>query len=383
MDDFLLDDLKEGSGEWQNIQSVLRSTFYLLLESSERQERRLEKLERHVEEMQRSVEMKADKTYVQRTVQHAAGDLSANRDTLEHPSTTASVVKKVEALQLQVHGLEVRVGGGPTAAPSDHCEKTARRVQYVEDELRLIVPIIDKKADVDAVHACLAQTKESLKEALKKRAKASVVERELKKVRSAVDHIALEQHPDTKAQLGLALSRQQQQEVVLARLAYFVQKVDPTTKDDVAQLHQTVRTLETKVETMLQLKIKTDEEPEMGEVSSTSNSRTRASSIVQLAEVGRVLLIGLTELGTNASREFDDTNGLSFDDRDMRVELTTMQHQLQQQQQEQPSTTPAVNPDLQVKVLELDATVKEVIQAMNQLVNQLPISFSRPFQLFR
>ncbi len=117
------------------------------------------------------------------------------------------------------------------------------------------MPIIDKKADVESINAWLSQAKESWRNGMKKRVKASALERQVQTIYARLDQVettALAVHqqfvPDTKAQVNQLASRIQHHEATLARLAYFLQKVD-VTKDEVLTLQSAVSQLESKLET--------------------------------------------------------------------------------------------------------------------------------------
>ncbi|ETV71968.1 hypothetical protein, variant 7 [Aphanomyces astaci] len=284
MDEFA--DLKDGSGEWQNIQSVLRSTFQVLLESKVRQERRVAQLEQKMEELQLQVDQKADKAYVQRSIiqPHVP---SSDYDT-NNPSTSSGVnstAKTVQVMQRQLIELEARFAA--MSSDSELCLATERRVEYVEEELRLIVPIIDKKADVEAIHLWLGQANDSWKHAMKKRLKTTSFEREVQNWQAKLDQVECAgslEHPDTKAQLHQLSSKLHQHEATLARLAYFIQK----SPDQQVAIQNSMADLETKLQNtivMIQAKqhINNDVLSPAGELGEPNDKLETTGSIAAMA----------------------------------------------------------------------------------------------------
>ncbi|ETV71966.1 hypothetical protein, variant 5 [Aphanomyces astaci] len=310
MDEFA--DLKDGSGEWQNIQSVLRSTFQVLLESKVRQERRVAQLEQKMEELQLQVDQKADKAYVQRSIiqPHVP---SSDYDT-NNPSTSSGVnstAKTVQVMQRQLIELEARFAAMSSVLlsncplysmpiyvqceneriiigqDSELCLATERRVEYVEEELRLIVPIIDKKADVEAIHLWLGQANDSWKHAMKKRLKTTSFEREVQNWQAKLDQVECAgslEHPDTKAQLHQLSSKLHQHEATLARLAYFIQK----SPDQQVAIQNSMADLETKLQNtivMIQAKqhINNDVLSPAGELGEPNDKLETTGSIAAMA----------------------------------------------------------------------------------------------------
>ncbi|RHY37973.1 hypothetical protein DYB38_012033, partial [Aphanomyces astaci] len=110
-----------------------------------------------------------------------------------------------------------------------------------------IVPIIDKKADVEAIHLWLGQANDSWKHAMKKRLKTTSFEREVQNWQAKLDQVECAgslEHPDTKAQLHQLSSKLHQHEATLARLAYFIQK----SPDQQVAIQNSMADLETKLQ---------------------------------------------------------------------------------------------------------------------------------------
>ncbi|ETV71964.1 hypothetical protein, variant 3 [Aphanomyces astaci] len=382
MDEFA--DLKDGSGEWQNIQSVLRSTFQVLLESKVRQERRVAQLEQKMEELQLQVDQKADKAYVQRSIiqPHVP---SSDYDT-NNPSTSSGVnstAKTVQVMQRQLIELEARFAA--MSSDSELCLATERRVEYVEEELRLIVPIIDKKADVEAIHLWLGQANDSWKHAMKKRLKTTSFEREVQNWQAKLDQVECAgslEHPDTKAQLHQLSSKLHQHEATLARLAYFIQK----SPDQQVAIQNSMADLETKLQNtivMIQAKqhINNDVLSPAGELGEPNDKLETTGSIAAMATKIQALETQVETVAQRGVATSSDQENLARVEQkvhqlteilhgfvsDVQIELEHMQHK-----------TDSVNQldqrihHVDAKVCQVNTTVQELISAMSLLANHLP-----------
>ncbi|ETV71962.1 hypothetical protein, variant 1 [Aphanomyces astaci] len=408
MDEFA--DLKDGSGEWQNIQSVLRSTFQVLLESKVRQERRVAQLEQKMEELQLQVDQKADKAYVQRSIiqPHVP---SSDYDT-NNPSTSSGVnstAKTVQVMQRQLIELEARFAAMSSVLlsncplysmpiyvqceneriiigqDSELCLATERRVEYVEEELRLIVPIIDKKADVEAIHLWLGQANDSWKHAMKKRLKTTSFEREVQNWQAKLDQVECAgslEHPDTKAQLHQLSSKLHQHEATLARLAYFIQK----SPDQQVAIQNSMADLETKLQNtivMIQAKqhINNDVLSPAGELGEPNDKLETTGSIAAMATKIQALETQVETVAQRGVATSSDQENLARVEQkvhqlteilhgfvsDVQIELEHMQHK-----------TDSVNQldqrihHVDAKVCQVNTTVQELISAMSLLANHLP-----------
>ncbi|KAH9109852.1 hypothetical protein AeMF1_015171 [Aphanomyces euteiches] len=378
-------DLEQGSGEWQNIQSVLRNTFQLLLESNQRHEHRLDQLEQLLAQVE-----KTSQTLL------VSGNTHALRDRVD-----AMEQRKIDQVSLTT--------------------EQNTRIQYIEDELRLIVPVIDKKADIEAVNACLAQTKDSWKEALKRRCKSSIFEREIQRLHLLVT----EPHPELKTQMQHLSQRQQQQESILSRLSYFIQKVEPP-KQDFGQLHTTIEALETKM-TSLALQVENtlssfpNLEPLVTEIETTKSTtmlltekvqilqhelesasrqthsqlqnqlQTQIHSQVETQKQIQVVQANIENMERQLSELSNAVHGSISKIQDQ-VDNCQSQRDRLQGQMEQALKSQREDFDRQIDGLQnqtkeplplmeqlnrqvhaLDVKVKDVVQAMSQLVNQLPL----------
>ncbi|OQR94076.1 hypothetical protein ACHHYP_01860 [Achlya hypogyna] len=257
MPELLMGDLEDGCGEWQNIQSILRSTFLHLLETSQRQEHRLAAIEKQLELCRRDVEARAERGATQRALQNLAIDVERLHHTVNSKSSSSSheadsdtqLIERVVSLQKRVAKHDEALAtlqqeGLPSAL------KTERRMKYLEDELRLIVPIVDGKADIEAVNSRLATkaNKEATALAIKKRCKISTVERELANLQSQLHHLAQQALPacqgneTTMAQMKLLAERQHQLETQWTRIQYFMQSFQAEMKGAVGELESRLQT---------------------------------------------------------------------------------------------------------------------------------------------
>ncbi|ETV71963.1 hypothetical protein, variant 2 [Aphanomyces astaci] len=386
MDEFA--DLKDGSGEWQNIQSVLRSTFQVLLESKVRQERRVAQLEQKMEELQLQVDQKADKAYVQRSIiqPHVpSSDYDTNNPSTRDGGSSGvnSTAKTVQVMQRQLIELEARFAA--MSSDSELCLATERRVEYVEEELRLIVPIIDKKADVEAIHLWLGQANDSWKHAMKKRLKTTSFEREVQNWQAKLDQVECAgslEHPDTKAQLHQLSSKLHQHEATLARLAYFIQK----SPDQQVAIQNSMADLETKLQNtivMIQAKqhINNDVLSPAGELGEPNDKLETTGSIAAMATKIQALETQVETVAQRGVATSSDQENLARVEQkvhqlteilhgfvsDVQIELEHMQHK-----------TDSVNQldqrihHVDAKVCQVNTTVQELISAMSLLANHLP-----------
>ncbi|EQC39473.1 hypothetical protein SDRG_02916 [Saprolegnia diclina VS20] len=237
---FLRTDLEEGSGEWQNIQSILRATFVELLESSQRQDVRISHLEKQLEQCRRDVDARADKGATQRALHSLTDDVQALQRSAAHrpTATDGDLPDKLRWLQSKLASHDDALAALQASEPSSSStHKTDRRIRLLEDELRLIVPIIDGKADIEAVNTHLATkaNKDAVALALKKRCKTSSVERELGRLQAQITPLLQHAPPrqDASDAVQLLSQRQQQLETQWTRTQYFLQKFQTEMKDTI------------------------------------------------------------------------------------------------------------------------------------------------------
>ncbi|KDO32067.1 hypothetical protein SPRG_03285 [Saprolegnia parasitica CBS 223.65] len=196
-------------------------------------------LETQLEQYRRDVEAKADKCVTQRALHSLTDDVQAlQRSVASHrPSATdGDLPEKLRWLQTKLATHEDALAAlQATETSSSSALKTDRRIRFLEDELRLIVPIIDGKADIEAVNAHLATkaNKDAVTQALKKRCKISSVERELGRLQAQITPLLQQAHPRTDATDAMQLlsQRQQQLETQWTRTQYFLQKFQTEMKD--------------------------------------------------------------------------------------------------------------------------------------------------------
>ncbi|ETV94759.1 hypothetical protein, variant 1 [Aphanomyces invadans] len=386
MDEFA--DLRDGSGDWQNIQ--------LLLESKHRQERRIGQLEQRIEELQQHVNAKPDKSFVQRSIQMhwSADEIDTNAHARKHHppdggGTDAALAKTVEVLQHQIKALDERV---LVSSDAHLCLATERRVQYIEEELRLIVPIIDKKADMEAIHGWLSQSKDNWKDAMKKRLKTSTFEREVQKWNARMDQIeatvnVVQQHtvPETKAQLHQMSTKLHQHEATLARLAYFVQKGSDAAGPSLAALQTSVAELDAKLRhTMTQTKAQTADtvapsaEPGHGDLQANKAVHSNDDLAKKIDLLETQLAVATTREGARPSR--DSENVAVVDEKVHQLTeilhgfVSDIQIELEQMQAKQANAIALEQRvgSAEIELVRVSTTVQELITAMSQLVHHLP-----------